>query len=324
MKVIDALKQRTENLISVEIEPPAVGCSIQEVFGILDPLIEGGIAYVDITYHPEEIVGHTEVNGTAFPVARRKKPGTVGVAGAILGRYGIKGIAPVPHVICTGFTKYMTEEYLIELGFLGIQNVMALRGDPVGGASMHHDFFPAPGGHAHANELVTQIADLKKGFYVGAKSGEPIDFCVGAGCYPEGHAESKSLDDEITWLKAKVNAGVDYLTTQMFFDNEAYYHFVNRCERAGITLPIVPGLKPLTTANQIVVLPEIFSCSIPHALAARVHKYRESPEDIRSVGVEWCLEQCTDLRKNGAPSLHFYAARNTPIEEIIKALTVVV
>ncbi|MBI4739495.1 methylenetetrahydrofolate reductase [Candidatus Woesearchaeota archaeon] len=320
MKAIDALKQSNGRLISVEIEPPMVGRSIKEVFDVLDPLVGCGIAYVDITYHPEQIIGDVKVNGDSFPVSMRKKPGTVGVAGAILGRYGSRGVVPVPHVICTGFTKYSTEEYLIELGFLGVENVMALRGDPPRGMESEQSFCPAPGGHAHANELVMQIADLKRGIYVGAESGESIDFCVGAGCYPEGHSESRSLAEEMDWLNVKVDAGADYLTTQMFFDNQAYYHFLNRCARARINVPIVPGLKPLTSTNQLRVVPEIFGCSIPDELARRVQKYRNKPDDVRRVGIEWCVEQCLDLRKNNAPSLHFYAARNAPIIEIIRAL----
>ncbi|MBI5398902.1 methylenetetrahydrofolate reductase [Candidatus Woesearchaeota archaeon] len=320
MKAIDALKQSNGGLISVEIEPPMVGRSIKEVFDVLDPLVDCGVAYVDITYHPEQIIGHVKVNGDSFPVSMRKKPGTVGVAGAILGRYGSRGVVPVPHVICTGFTKYSTEEYLIELGFLGVENVMALRGDPAGGIESRQQFCPAPGGHAHANELVMQIADLKRGVYVGAKSGESIDFCVGAGCYPEGHAESRSPDEELRWLKMKVYAGVDYLTTQMFFDNEKYYRFVESAARAGITVPIVPGIKPLTSISHLRMLPGIFGCSIPRTLAQLVERHQKNPDDVKKTGIEWCIDQCRDLREHGVPSLHFYAARNAPIIEIIRAL----
>jgi methylenetetrahydrofolate reductase (NADPH) len=320
MRVIDALRGDGRST-SVEIEPPAIGGGIAEVFAMLDPLVELGIRYVDITYHAEQIVGYIEHNGTAFPVSQRKKPGTVGIAGAIRERYRARGVEPVPHVICTGFTQYATEEYLVELAFLGIENVLALRGDaPRGPDGAPLPFTPAPGGHAYAQGLIRQIANLKQGLYVGAREGQPIDFCIGAACYPEGYTPSIAWEDELRWLKAKVEAGAEYLVTQMFFDNDAYWRFVRRVRQAGIEVPIVPGIKPLSTYRHLTALPAIFGCAIPPALRQRVERYRNSPDDIRKVGVQWCLEQCAALRAAGTPGLHFYAARRGPIREVLKQL----
>ncbi len=260
MKVIDALCAE-RRAISVEIEPPSVGTGIAEIFDLLDPLVEMGIRYIDITYHVEQIVGYVEHNGTLFPVSQRKKPGTAGVAGAIRERYKARGIEPVPHVICTGFSQYATEEYLVELAFLGIENVLALRGDaprgPDGGAL---PFVPAPAGHAYAQGLIQQITALKQGHYMGAHEGQAIDFCIGAACYPEGYDASRSAHDELQWLKAKVDAGAEYLVTQMFFDNDAYWRFVERAQHVGIEVPIVPGIKPLATFKHLTLLPAIFGC----------------------------------------------------------------
>lgn len=320
MKVIEALRGE-RRAVSIEIEPPALGQGIADIFAQLDPLVELGIRYIDITYHVEQIVGYVEHNGTTFPISQRKKPGTAGVAGAIRERYKARGIEPVPHVICTGFTQYTTEEYLVELAFLGIENVVALRGDALKGPDgTSLPFAPVPGGHAQAQGLIQQITQLKQGHYVGAHEGQPIDFCVGAACYPEGYDPTRSVDEELPWLKAKVEAGADYLVTQMFFDNEAYWRFVERAQHAGIEVPIVPGIKPLSTTKHLTMLPAIFGCSIPAALRHRVERYTAHPEDVKKVGVQWCLEQCTALRAAGAPSLHFYAARRAPIRDILKQL----
>ena len=320
MKVIEALHTRKQP-ISVEIEPPSLGQGIAEVFEMLDPLVASGITHIDITYHAEQIVSYVTYHGMAFPIAQRKKPGTAGVAGAIRERYKTLGIEPVPHVICTGFTPHTTEEYLVELAFLGIHNVVALRGDaPKGPDGTLLPFTPAPGGHAHADGLIRQIAQLRHGHYVGAHDGEPIDFCVGAACYPEGYTPAVVWEDELHWLTAKVEAGAEYLITQMFFDNDAYWRFVDRVRHAGIEVPIVPGLKPLTIARHLTVLPTIFGCAMPSALRDQVERYKDSKGDVKKVGIQWCLDQCEALRAGGAPSLHFYAARHAPIRELLKQL----
>lgn len=320
MKIIDALYS-DHTPISIEIEPPSLGKGVADAFEMLDPLVELGITHIDITYHAEQIISYVTHHGTAFPISQRKKPGTAGVAGAIRERYKARGVEPVPHVICTGFTPHNTEEYLVELAFLGIENVVALRGDALKGPDgTSLPFTPAPGGHAHAEGLIRQIADLKQGHYIGAHTGEPIEFCIGAACYPEGYAPSIAWEDELRWLKGKTDAGAEYLITQMFFDNDAYWKFIDRARQAGIEVPIVPGLKPLTTHRHLTILPTIFGCAIPAALSEKVDRYKDSKDDIRKIGVQWCLEQCEALRAGGVPSLHFYAARRAPIREVLKQL----
>jgi len=228
----------------------------------------------------------------------------------------------VPHVICTSFTKYNIEEYLIDLGFLGIENVMALRGDPPNDPNGRKtSFMRTPGGCAHANELIQQIINLRKGSYVGAREGDPIDLCVGAACYPEGHPESKSEDEDLRWVKTKVDAGADYLVTQMFFDNDAYRRFVDRAKNAGIDVPIIPGIKILASHRHLETLPSIFHCSIPEKLRKTALEKAKNGKDLRSIGIDWCVEQCRDLIDYGVPGIHFYATRNSPVAEVIKRLS---
>lgn len=318
MRVIDHIKKG--NGVSVEVEPPLLGESIRQVFDTLDPLVAQGISYVDITYHPEQIIGYADRDGQRIPLHRRKKPGTVGIAGAIIGRYGGR-VQPVPHVICTGFSADETEGYLIDLSYLGVENVMALRGDPPKGPDDKFlEFAPVLGGHERAVDLVRQIVNLRSSRYVGAQEGAPVNFCVGAACYPEKHTLAPTLAADIDVLKQKVDAGVDYLVTQMFFDNEAYRRFVERAVAAGINVPVVPGLFPLSSFRYLTVLPRFFGCSIPAELASRAEGYRKKPEDMRKLGIEWCVAQCEDLRKVGAPSLHFYLHNNAPVEEVVKAI----
>ncbi len=321
MKVADRIKQNQGKLVSVEIEPPNLGRSVRDVFEVLDPLVDLGIQYVDITYHPEQVIGYLEENGEKFPVSQRRKPGTAGVAGAILGRYG-GSVQTVPHVICTGFTKQSTEEYLVELAYLGIKNVMALRGDSQKGPDGEKlEFRRTPGGHEHSNQLIKQIVDLRRGVYVGASEGEPLDFCIGAACYPEGYSRYQPQEEDLMWTREKVVAGADYLVTQIFFDTDVYKRFVERARQVGIEVPIVPGLKPISTYRHLQILPEIFGCSIPRLLAEQVERYKENKDDLRKVGVDWCVRQCEDLKGFGAPSLHFYAARGSPIVEVVRNLS---
>jgi len=321
LRVVDLLRKGNGRQISVEIEPPTLGKSIDSVFKVLDPLAEAGIRYVNITYHAEHLIGYVEDNNRRFPVSQRRRPGTVGVAGAIQARYASKKIEAVPHVICTGFTKYDVEEYLIDLRFLGIENVMALRGDaPKGPDEEKLPFTRMPGGYAHANELIEQIVKLRKGEYVGAKEGDPINFCIGAASYPEGHPESKSPQEELRWLKAKVNAGAEYLVTQMFFDNDAYKQFVEGTRRLGIEIPIVPGIKPLTSRRHLESLPSTFHCSIPEKLRTEVLKHGDDEKMVRNIGVGWCVEQCRDLIDHGAPGIHLYATRSIAVREVVEEI----
>ncbi len=320
MRYVDALN-KTKKLISIEVQPPKLGENINQLYSFLNDITDLGIKFIDITYHPEQVIGYYKQQGKKFPKTTRKKPGTAGVAGAIMGRYGNKGVQPVPHVICTGFDKYSTEEYLVELAYLSVENVVALRGDNPKDKEGNSLPFPnIPGGNKHANELIEQIINLREGFYVGAEKGVPVNFCIGAACYPEKHSSTKSWKQELHWTREKVNAGADYLITQMFFDNNPYYDFI---EKLKVDVPIIPGLKPLTTYNQLTVLPKIFNCEIPKKLVDLVEKHKEDKASIEKIGIDWCLEQCLDLRKNKAPSIHLYETniKESSVKKVITLLS---
>ncbi|RME31663.1 methylenetetrahydrofolate reductase [NAD(P)H] [Candidatus Woesearchaeota archaeon] len=308
MSVIERLKNGP--LLSVEIEPPRVGASLNDLFVLLDDLVEKGIHQVNITYHAEQ--PHTD------GIARRKKPGTTGIAGAIIGRYGAT-LTTVPHVICTGFSAAETQEYLIDLAYLGVTDVLALRGDPYRDAQGRFcAFTPKENGHRYARDLVRQLSDLRQGKYLGGEVGVPLDFCVGAACYPEGHRESPSRTQELRWLKEKVDAGVDYLVTQAFYNNELYYRFVDEARAAGINVPIIPGLFPLTKRHQLSLLQKVFGVQVPRQLAEQIES--SSVEDRVLVGSEWTVQQALQLRENGAPGIHLYTHNGAPVSNIITVL----
>ncbi|MBU2519838.1 MAG: methylenetetrahydrofolate reductase [Nanoarchaeota archaeon] len=317
MKVIDILKKGGGNIISVEIEPPNPKIhDIEHVYKILDPLIDLGIDYVNITYHAARIIEY-DLNDN--PVLETSKPGTMGVSGAIMMKYGEDGIEAVPHVVCTSFNKNETAVYLVDLGYLGIENVMALRGDPrkdTDGKFL--TFKHEPGGHEYSSGLIKQISNLRNGIHLGGKKGIKIDFCIGASCYPEGFNGSNPTD-EIPRLKEKVDAGADYLVTQMFFDNYDYFKLHEEAEKAGIHVPIVPGLFPLFKKKYLETLPEFFECKIPNDLAEQIERYNQK-EDIKEAGIEWCVKQCEELYREGVPSLHFFANRGAPVKEVIEAI----
>ena len=323
MKVIDILKKNSGKQFSIEVEPPVLGANIDDLYKFLDPLVNRGIKYVNITYHAEEIVDYVKQNNFQFPISRRKKPGTVGVAVGIRERYA-KKIEPVPHVICTGFTRYDTEEYLVDLGYMQIENVMVLRGDgPKDSQGKRLPFKPTPGGHSHANQLIEQIVDLRKGKYVGAEKGHPLNFCIGAACYLEGHPESRqkfrtvggAIENELYWSKVKVEAGAEYLVTQMFFDNCFYKKFVEKARELGIQVPIVPGIKPLYISRHVETLPSLFGCSIPEELKKKMIECGDDKKAVREVGMGWCVEQCKDLFDYGVPGIHFFATSGKPVEK---------
>jgi methylenetetrahydrofolate reductase (NADPH) len=301
MKVTDIILSSPKTIFSFELLPPLKGQNAAKLYETIDELIEYNPAYINLTTHRDEIEYRPVENGLLEKKIVRKRPGTVAIAAAIQHKYGIP---VVPHVVCGGFTREETENMLIDLNFLGIKNLLALRGD---GLSSEKHFVPEKGGHAHANELVEQIVHLREGKYLDPelKNKTELDFCIGVAGYPEKHAEASNPDMDLFYLKQKVDAGAGYIVTQMFFDNRKYYDFVDRCRAAGITVPIIPGIKPLALLNQVTMLPKIFSIDIPEEFASEVRKCKTN-EEARQVGTEWAILQARDLIANKVPCLHIY------------------
>lgn len=316
MKITDILAHQKDCQFTFEILPPLKGQKAQEIFDNIDPLMEFKPPFIDVTYHREETVYKRLDNGLLQEKIVRKRPGTVGICAAIMHRYDTEA---VPHVLCGGFTKEDTENVLIDLNFLGIENVVALRGDHRKGESY---FTPQPEGNAFAIDLVHQIQDLNNGRYLDEDllNHTPTDFCVGVAGYPEKHYEAPSINIDIDHLKAKVDAGADYIVTQLFFDNTKYFEFVDKCREAGITVPIIPGLKPLVTKRQLSILPQIFHVDIPDVLAIEVLKCKDNAA-VRQVGIDWCIQQSKELLAAGVPVLHYYSmGKSKNIYEIASAV----
>lgn len=302
MKVTEHLrKAEGKTLFSFEILPPVKGKSIESIFHILDPLMEFSPSFINVTYHRSEQSFKRRPDGSFDRVDIRKRPGTVGICAALMNHYKVDA---VPHLICGGFSKDETENALIDLNFLGIDNVLALRGDP---PKNEKYFQPDPHGHHHAIDLVEQIEGLNRGVYLEDEiaDGVKTDFCIGVAGYPEKHYESPNPDLDLMFLKKKMDAGADYITTQMFFDNSKYHQFVQRCRETGISVPIIPGLKPITSKKQLSGIPSIFHVDIPNDLATEMMKTRND-KDAELVGEEWLLAQTRDLIASGAPVVHFY------------------
>ncbi len=299
------LKDNTTKF-SFELLPPLKGNNIDKVFKTIDSLKEFDPQFINITSHREEYAFQTNGNGYVEKKVIRKRPGTVAVAASIQNKYGIKVI---PHIISRGFTRSETEYALIDLNFLGVHDLLVLRGDDT-----HKDRYPVRDEkcNQYAIELAEQVNDLNKGKFLDGTSVEPFEtpFSYGVAGYPEKHEEAPNMDSDLSYLKAKVDAGAEYIMTQMFFDNQKYYEFVEKCRAIGITVPIIPGLKPVTLANQLTVLPKIFSCEIPEDFAKELRKCKDNDE-VKQVGVEWCTQQALDLKKNGVPILHFYTMMAT-------------
>jgi len=313
MKVTEHIANAKEKtLFSFEILPPLKGQHIQSTFDNIDPLIEFDPPFIDVTYHREEYTYKELENGLLKKQVVKKRPGTVGICAAIQNKYGVDAI---PHILCGGFTKEDTENFLIDLDFLNIDNVMALRGDAVKSESY---FKPEKEGHAFASELVSQIQDLNKGMYLDEDllNTSRTNFCIGVGAYPEKHMEAPSLDSDIHFLKKKIKKGADYIVTQMFFDNQKYFAFVEKCREEGITVPIIPGLKPIATKKQLNLIPHRFHVDLPDDLIMSVVKCKDNKE-VRQVGIEWCIEQSKELVKAGVPILHYYSmGKSSNIYEI--------
>jgi len=303
MKVTEHIaKANGKTLFSIEILPPLKGQNIKSIFDAIDPLMEFKPPFIDVTYHREDFQIKERADGTKEKITVRKRPGTVGICAAIMNRFKVDA---VPHLICGGFNKQETEDALIDLQFLGIDNVLALRGDPI---KFEGSFIPKHGGYKYASELVEQINNMNKGIYVEEDllNPAPTNFCIGVAAYPEMHMDADSMDADMKHLKEKVDKGSDYIVTQMFFDNSKYIAFVNNCRKNGITIPIIPGIKPLTTKKQLDILPEIFHLVIPEALVSEVRKCKDDAQ-VKQVGIEWAIAQSKELMKIGSPVLHYYS-----------------
>jgi methylenetetrahydrofolate reductase (NADPH) len=301
MKLTDRLKQSKGTLFSIEILPPLKGKSIQSIYDSIDPLMEFKPAFVDVTYHREEYVYKKREGGYLEKVSIRKRPGTVGICAAIMNKYNVDA---VPHIICGGFTREETENALIDLHFLGIDNVLALRGDSI---KTEPAFVPEPGGHNYALDLVRQIDGMNRGLYIDdeMKDAEPTSFSIGVAGYPEKHFEAPNMYSDLKYLKEKVKAGAEYIVTQMFFDNKKYFEFVKACRDNDIHVPIIPGLKMITQKKQLTSLPKIFHMDIPIDLYKEVDKCKDDKQ-VKEAGINWAVQQCRELMKENVPCLHFY------------------
>jgi methylenetetrahydrofolate reductase (NADPH) len=302
MKVTEHIQNANGNtLVSFEVLPPLKGKTIQSLYNHLDPLMEFKPPFINVTYHRAETMFKKRIDGSFDQVEVRKRPGTVGICAAIRNHYNID---TVPHLICGGFSKQETENALIDLNFLGIDNVLVLRGDA---AKNEASFEPHAGGHHYAIDLLKQVSNLNNGLYLeeDIQNGDKTRFCIGVAGYPEKHFEAPNLEIDLQNLKAKVDAGADYIMTQMFFDNNKFFQFVNNCRAAGINVPIIPGLKPLTSKKQLSVLPRIFHVDLPTELSLEVMKCK-TDSDVEQVGTEWLLHQSKELKDFGVPVLHYY------------------
>ena len=290
MKVIKHLENAKQTLFSFEILPPLKGKSIDSIYNSLDPLMEYNPPFIDVTYHREEYVYKNRKDGLLERISVRKRPGTVGICAAIMNKYNVD---TVPHIICGGFNKEETENALIDLDFLGIDNVLVLRGDPIKSETY---FTGEEGGHKFASGLLKQVDGMNNGVYLDEelKNSAKTDFCIGVAGYPEKHFEAANMRSDIHFLKKKVEAGADYIVTQMFFDNQKYYDFVKLCRENDINIPIIPGLKPMSTEKQLTLLPQRFHLNVPNELVDEVLKCK-SNEDVRQVGVEWAINQTKEL-----------------------------
>jgi methylenetetrahydrofolate reductase (NADPH) len=316
MKVTDHIAQAKDTLISFEVLPPLKGKGIEALYNHLNPLMEFKPSFINVTYHRSEHVFKKKADGSFEKVVIRKRPGTESICAAIMNKYNVD---TVPHLICGGFSINDTEDALINLRYLGIDNVLVLRGDA---AKNETAFEPEPGGHKYASDLLQQVANLNAGIYIDdeLKGTHKTEFCIGVAGYPEKHFEAPNMDTDLQYLKAKVDAGADYIITQMFFDNNKYFAFVEACRAIGITVPIIPGLKPIYTKKQLTILPKTFSIELPTDLSNAVLKCK-TDEEVEKVGAEWLLQQSQELKKAKVPVLHYYTlGRPLLVADVVKRL----
>jgi len=317
MKITEHIANaKGKTLFSFELIPPLKGHSIQGIYDAIDPLMEFRPPFIDVTSLREDFIYKQHENGLLEKLSYRKRPGTIAICAAIMNKYKVD---TVPHLLCGGFTKDETENGLIDLQFLGIENVLVLRGDArLGDAS----FVPNPNGHCYATDLLNQVVNMNNGIYLHENLGENLktDFCVGVAGYPEKHFEAPNLKSDFKYLKQKVDMGAGFIVTQMFFDNQKYFDFVNNCRANGINVPIIPGLKPITTSKQLVNLSKTFHIDMPDDLCDLINGCK-SEKDVKDAGIEWMINQCKELMTFGVPVLHFYTMSNAgPTKRIAEAI----
>lgn len=316
MKITDHIQSAKNTLFSFEILPPLKGQDINQIYAGIEPLMEFNPPFIDVTYHREEFIMKPLPDGTFRRITTRKRPGTVAICAAIMNKFKVDA---VPHLICGGFSREETENALIDLHFLGIDNVLVLRGD-----NLKHEtvFVPEKEGNSNALELLLQVKAMNNGSYLDEDLVNPVptNFCIGIAGYPEKHQDAPNLKADLNWLKKKVDAGAEFITTQMFFDNQAYFSFVEKCKAAGISIPIIPGIKPIASKKQLTVLPKVFHIDIPEALSDAVSKAKDDKQ-VKEIGIEWAIAQCKELKAKGAPVLHFYTmGRSEATREIARAV----
>jgi len=315
MTVIELIKNAKGPLFTFELLPPLKGHSIERIYSTIERLLEYNPAYINFTTHRNEIVYRERPDGLIEKKVVRLRPGTIALAASVKYKYNI---TVVPHILCGGFTMEETENALIEMKFLGINDVLALRGDPQKGSRV---FIPEKNGHKHTSDLVRQIANMNRGIYLedSIENAEPASFCIGVAGYPEKHFEAPNRQVDMEYLKMKVDAGAHYIVTQMFFNNDRFCRFRDECRKAGIEVPIIPGIKPISALNDINLLPQTFHIEIPNDLFKAVRKCK-SDEEAREVGIEWAVQQSKELIKMGVPGIHYYTlGRSDNIARIVKS-----
>ena len=315
MKVVEYIANRKKTIFSFEIIPPLKGKGIEDLCAGIDPLMEFNPPFINVTYHREEYEYKKMGNGLLKKVSIRKRPGTVGICAALMNRYKVDAI---PHIICGGFTKEETESALIDLKFLGVDNILALRGDPMKNESA---FVPTQGGNAYALDLIEQINEMNNGQYLYEETkNSPSNFCIGTAGYPEKHFEAMNLSTDMKHLKKKVDAGAEFIVTQLFYDNEKFFDFVEKCREIGIKVPIIPGIKPITNLRHLSFIPKFFHVNFPESFSNELEKCK-TDEEIKRVGIEWTTAQCKELVKADIPVIHFYTmGRGTAVKNIAKEI----
>ena len=316
MNVTDHLKNAKDTLFSIEVLPPQKGKTIDDLLTVIEPLMEFKPPFIDVTYHREEIIYKKRPDGLMEEVPLRRRPGTVGICAAIKGRFNVD---TVPHLVCGGFTPEETEDALFTLHYLGINNVLLLQGDADKNKKSGPEKYNA---YKYASDLVSQVAKMNTGNFLHEETVNELktNFCIGVAGYPEKHFEAPNLSIDLKWLKHKVDCGADYIVTQMFFDNKKFFDFVDRCRKAGINVPIIPGIKPLATKGQLTVLPRMFHIDIPDDLANAIDDCKDE-KSVKKIGIEWAIQQSKELKAAKVPCLHYYTmSRSEATIEIAKAV----